>query len=101
MVVVRPPGARPDGARCRSHLVSAPGELDKFGSVLVVTEHSFHPTFLKNGWDRIGGPEFTINGQRFAFDDDSSSMAEFLFPARPKWFEKAATEANRVVEQLA
>jgi FRG domain len=78
-----------------------PGELDKFGAVLVVTEHPFHPTFFRNGWDRIGGPEFTIDGKRFALDDDSSSMAEYLFPERPDWFEATAAEAKGVVEQVA
>lgn len=75
-----------------------PSDLDKFGSVLAVAEHPFHPIFFRDGWDRIGGPEFTIDGHRFAFDDDSSSMAAFLFPERPEWFEIAAAEAKRAVE---
>ena len=78
-----------------------PGELDKFGSVLTVTEHLFHPFFFKNGWDRIGGPALTIDGKSFAFGDDSSGMADFLFPARPRWFETAASEAAHVVGQVA
>jgi hypothetical protein len=78
-----------------------PGELDKFGSVLTVTEHLFHPIFFKNGWDRIGGPEFTIEGQRFSYDTDSSSAAHYLFPKRPEWFDNIVSEVNRVVKELA
>ena len=78
-----------------------PGELDKFGSVLTVTEHLFHPIFFKTGWDRIGGPDFTIDRNSFAFDSDSSVVADFLFPEVPKWFKSAASEARHAVERLA
>ena len=77
-----------------------PGEFDKFGSVLSVTEHMFHPVFYPHGWDHIGGPVLTINGQHFHWDSDSSSVREFLMPNEPEWFKTASLEAREMAEHL-
>lgn len=77
-----------------------PGEFDKFGSVVSVTEHLFHPVFYPNGWDSIGGPELTINDQHFPWDADSSLAREFLMPDEPEWFRNASSEACELAEHF-
>ncbi len=75
-----------------------PGDVDMHGAVLSVTEHLFHPESHANGWDCIGGPEFTLNNQRFTFDENSSHLAEYLFPEKPKWLTDAFGEIRRVLD---
>ena len=75
-----------------------PGDIDEYGSVLSVAEYLFHPLFHRTGWERIGGPEMVIDGQRFTFDQDSSHMAKFLFPEVPTWFKEAVSEIEQIVK---
>ena len=75
-----------------------PGDIDEYGSVLSVAEYLFHPVFHETGWERIGGPEMVIDGQRFTFDQDSSYMAKFLFPEVPTWFKEAVSEIEQIVK---
>ncbi len=74
-----------------------PGDRDACGAILSVTEHPFHPRFSKDGWDRIGGPELSIDGRRFACDEDSSPMTAFLFPQLPRWFKDVISEIRELV----
>ena len=74
-------------------------DTDKWGSVLMVTEHLFHPKFHKDGWEKIGGPEIVIDRKKFSFDEDSSHMAEFLFPDPPNWFNKILDEVRNTIER--
>ncbi len=73
------------------------GDVDVYGSILSVTEHAFHPRFRKDGWDRIGGPELSIDGQRFGCGEDSSCMTKFLFPELPRWFKDVISEIEKLV----
>ena len=77
-----------------------PGEVDEYGSILSVTEHLFHPEFHPNGWDGIGGPELMIKNQRFAFDEDSSHMASYLFPERLGWLQNTFSEISQTLKKM-
>ena len=72
-------------------------DTDPCGSILSVVEHAFHPICFPNGWDHIGGPELTIDGRQFSYEDDSSVMTDFLFPRKPNWLRDAAKEAKQLL----
>ncbi len=57
-----------------------PHDDDAWGSILSISEHSFHPTFLPQGWDRIGGAEMLLGGRRYRWDEDTSALSEHTLP---------------------
>lgn len=57
-----------------------PQDDDGWGSVLGIYEHAFHPVFSPNGWDRIGGPSLSLDGNSYRWDDDTSGLSEFALP---------------------
>lgn len=57
-----------------------PYDDDAWGSVLGIVEHRFHPTFFPDGWNRIGGPQLFIDGSRYSWEDDTSSLAQHILP---------------------
>ncbi len=57
-----------------------PRDDDAWGSVLGIYEHSFHPTFCPNGWDRIGGSALTLAGRSYGWDEDTSGLADYALP---------------------
>jgi len=59
---------------------TGPRDDDAWGSVLGIYEHSFHPTFCPDGWDRIGGPALTLGGSSQKWDEDTSTLADYALP---------------------
>lgn len=74
-----------------------PMDSDPSGAVLAAWEYLYHPGRFPRGWDRLGGPDVTLGGHVFLKGQDSSDMAEHLFPCPPGWLTAAREEATRVM----
>lgn len=57
-----------------------PEDDDAWGSVLGIVEYRFHPTFAPNGWDPIGGPQMSLFGSQYRYNDDTSGLASKILP---------------------
>jgi hypothetical protein len=71
----------------RAHLQSGFGligigaqESDKWGSVLGIFEHCFHPTFAPEGWDRIGGASIVLGNTCYNWDEVTDHLQELTLP---------------------
>jgi hypothetical protein len=57
-----------------------PRDDDRWGSVLGIYEHAFHPAFSPNGWNRIGGASLSLGGSSFKWDEDTSALSSYALP---------------------
>ena len=67
-----------------------PGQFDRYGAVLNVTEYRYHPVAFPDGWEGIGGPTITIHDGIYA--DDSPALFHYFFPGEESWLQEIIRE---------